>query len=275
MRRGLCAVAAAVAAVVVAGCGGQSPPEEVIAAAPERTQAAGTAHMSMELTGPDPGEGPAMTSEGDIDFANDRAQMTVDVGDLPLPGGGPVTMILDGDIIYTQLPVPGQSGWFRIDAAEVNEALTGLSGALGGEDPMQALQLLRGASDVRAAGSEDVNGVAATRYDVTVDLAEAVRRTPEEQRDAVRQQFEMLGTDELPMSVWIDGEGRLRRLHYQLDLEEMDLPGGGEAMAAGTADFTLELSDFGAEVDIELPPEEDVTDFTELLDDVDGRMPTS
>jgi hypothetical protein len=60
------------------------------------------------------------------------------------------------------------------------------------------------------------------------------------------------------MDVWVDGDGRLRRLEYEMELSDVD----GARVAVGV---TMELYDFGVEVDVVAPPADETTDLFELL----------
>jgi hypothetical protein len=60
----------------------------------------------------------------------------------------------------------------------------------------------------------------------------------------------------LPAEAWIDGDGYLRK---------MTLAFAGLAGASDAGfDLTMEMFDFGAEVDVEPPPADEVTDITDL-----------
>ena len=70
--------------------------------------------------------------------------------------------------------------------------------------------------------------------------------------------LELTGEPTIPFEVWIDGDGLTRRMKY-----EQPLPAdqGGEET---TMALTMEMYDFGAEVDVEPLPDDEVIDLQEL-----------
>jgi hypothetical protein len=126
---------------------------------------------------------------------------------------------------------------------------------LSGTDPSQSLDLLRAASsDFREVGEEEIRGVQTTHYEGTVDLEKVAEQVPEDARESYRRLMEQSGQREIPMEVWIDEDGLTRRVHYEQTL------GDGTTM-----DLTQEYFDFGVEVDVEPPPDEDVLDISDLV----------
>jgi hypothetical protein len=96
--------------------------------------------------------------------------------------------------------------------------------------PEKLLTTLRTASsETERIGEEDVRGTSAVRYRLTVDCKRAT--------------FYCNG--EAPVEVWIDDDGVVRRI----------------SMDDASGNVTFEFSDFGAEVDIEPPPADEVMDF--------------
>ncbi|HVM00156.1 MAG TPA: hypothetical protein VM324_12765 [Egibacteraceae bacterium] len=271
--------------LLVTGCGTEGPgPREAVAAAAEHTAEAGTARIAMTFAQESEGFSMTLSSEGVIDFVNNRAELRMEMPGMPegADGEGAITMIADGTVLYTQLPIPdAPTPWIRIDAAELGSAAGGFGGSAGTQNPSEALDYLRGVSDdVTEVGREEVRDVDTTRYEGTVDLNKAVDELAEEHREQARRSVEMLGTDELPVVVWIDDDGLLRRMTYEMDLSRMQVPetpdgAPGDAPMAqpqGTATVTMELYDFGVEVDIAPPPDDEVTDFgdMELFDPPEG-----
>jgi hypothetical protein len=75
----------------------------------------------------------------------------------------------------------------------------------------------------------------------------------------------------VPFEVWIDDEGRMRKMAIVMDLTELFDQLGGDDMPAGFGgemQMELELHDYGVEVDVEAPPAADVErlDLSELGD---------
>ncbi|HVM20349.1 MAG TPA: DUF6612 family protein [Egibacteraceae bacterium] len=259
--RTLTAVLTAAAVVLLPACGtaqDEASAQERIAQAPAATEAAGSARMDMDMTMTVQGDEVTVTGEGAMDFATEQATMTMEMGAL-MPGGGSQSMEIrtDGSTIFLLMPNAQEMGlptpWIRMDVDE----MAGLRG-LGelqqmSNDPAGSMNMLRGASeDIREVGTEEIRGVSTTHYQATVDLERAAEQAPEGAGEALRQQIEVLGRSTVPVEVWLDDEGRVRRQQVVMDLSQAQ----GAAAGQGPEEMrmTVELFDFGAEVDVAPPP---------------------
>ena len=103
-------------------------------------------------------------------------------------------------------------------------------------------------------GQEDVGGHPATHYRASIDYTKVLDELP----DASAQTRDALGKlGSVPADVWIDGQDRVVKTHMTID-------GGALGVGAGTAEVTMELSDFGVPVDVQAPPEDQTVDFSSL-----------
>jgi hypothetical protein len=267
-RSGLPALAAAVLCVVMAACsdGDSGDAAEVVRASPAKTIDSGTSRVALEVnleTGT--GGQAAVRGDGVFDMRAKRGTFTLDLGALAGSlGGGNVESVLDGQTMYVKLPAPAASAgkpWFRVDLASAAQQAgvnLGSLGQLRQSDPTQALEYLRGATDdVRRVGEEQVRGVSTTHYRATVDLNKAAASLPPDARAANDELVKSLGTSTLPSDVWIDDDGRVRRMRFSLDA---DGSGPGPATTVN-----LELFEFGVPVTVEVPPADQVTDLTNLF----------
>ena len=278
-------VAAATSALLLllGACGQESPsgsdPLGVITLAAEKTEQAGTARMSMDMEMDGPTGLVTSTAEGAFDMASKRGHMTMEMDMAEAPAGTPdmgtVEAVFDGTVIYMKMPalsaqIPGGKPWISFDLQKAGEQLGLDLGALmqsGTSDPTQTLQYLRGASgDVEVVGEEEIRGVTATHYRATVSFAKIVEQAPDDVRDAVEatidQLEEWMGSDEMPINVWIDSEGRMVR-----QMQSFEYAAGP---AAGTSvTMTMEMYDFGVDVDVEVPPASDVTDIGKLMEQME------
>jgi hypothetical protein len=195
-----------------------------------------------------------VTAEGAFDYGTRRGRMSMDI-----PGLGAVDAIADGSVLYMKFPgalaqqLPGGKSWVELDveaaARQSGFDLSELSQVQQG-DPTQALHYLRGASDdVRKVGEQDLRGAHTTHYTATLDLKKAASSLSGSQRTAYDKAIAKLGTATLPADIWIDDAGRARKLSFTQD----------------AADVTLELYDFGVDVDATPPAPSDVVDLAELL----------
>ena len=271
------------ALVLLLGACGQEPtgsnPLGVITLAAEKTEQAGTARMSMDMEMDGPSGLITSTAEGAFDMASKRGHMTMEMDMAEAPAGTPemgqIEAVFDGTVIYMKMPalsaqIPGGKPWISFDLQKAGEQLGLDLGALmqsGTSDPTQSLQYLRGASgDVEVVGEEEVRGVTVTHYRAAVSFAKIVEQAPEEAREAVEatvaQLEEWVGSEEMPIDVWIDSEGRMVR--QTQSFEYVAGPAVGTAVT-----MTMEMYDFGVDVEVEVPPASDVTDLGALMEEME------
>lgn len=263
-------VLACVVGLVAAGCGMHAEPAEVrLAQAAARTAAAETARLSLEMHTEIGAEGGSrmdytMVMDGALDFTADRAHLTMD---MPFfPGAGSMEMISDGSTVYVRLPdefggADNERTWVRTDTGESVSMVQafGFLGAGTGGDPRDILSALGAVEgSVTELGPEEIRGTSTLGYEADVAFAELWGDHPE----AAAQLTDLV----VPLSVWLDDEGRVRRLTYTIDLGDLAQAGAmgdhdqGGMMPSGTMTTTLDLYDLGEPVDIALPPEDQVTD---------------
>lgn len=290
MRRCVLALVPVLAALALAACGSGSdaavsaegdPSNSVLAAAASNATGAGSSKVDFTVTTQVPQhEGPVtLSGEGAFDYEAGRGRLAYDLGDLfaalgqTAPGADePVEIILDGNVFYMKFGllsslVPGVKPWIKFDLESLAQQegfdLGGLQSINQGY-PSQMLEYLRAAGSVEELGAEEVRGVETTHYRGVVDFDRAVELAPAELRDRVRQSIEELeessGLTELPVEVWIDGEGRPARIQYSFD---GSVAPGGEGDGFTTI-VTMELYDWGTDVVVEPPPASEVSDFSEL-----------
>jgi hypothetical protein len=135
--------------------------------------------------------------------------------------------------------------------------------------PLDALAYLRGVSgDVQVVGPDSTRGEPTTRYRGAVDPAKVAEQLPAAARPQATAMAGQVG-QMLPADLWIDSQGRLRKLVLTADLAKVQ--GAPAGPATGTATVTLELWDFGTTVDVTAPPPEQVVDVGGLLGGFLGR----
>lgn len=261
-RPAVVARAAAVLLVVLVACGGggNGDSAEIVRQAPEKTAAAGSARVGISITFSSGSGGQGVVSgDGLVDLVNNRGAVTLDLGGL---GGtlisGPVDTVLAREGLFVKLPpslLSGSKPWVKIDLSTVAGAAgvnLGSVGQLQSVDPSQVLQFLKGAADsMKKVGDEQVRDTETTHYRGNLDLNKAAADAPPEAQEAIRQAISGLGTSSIPANVWIDDQGRMRRLRLQTAGES-----GGPA---GTLEF--ELYEFGVPADVQVPPADQVTDL--------------
>jgi hypothetical protein len=275
----LLAVASAFAiALVGAGCGGGegASPDAALAEAATKTAEAGTSRISLDVETKVSGAEPvAFTGTGAFDYEGKRGHMMMDMSELmeasgAPPGQGQMEVVFDELVVYMKFPllteqIPGDKEWVKIDLDAVGKQQGVDLGALSNlnqGDPTQALQYLKATSGgVEEVGREEVRGEDTTHYRATIDLRKVPDAAPPEERERIRRTIEQVvgasGESEIPTDVWVDDEGRVRRQRYT-----QKIPAGPDT---GEMTFTMELFDFGVEVDAEPPPAGQVTDISKLI----------
>lgn len=86
------------------------------------------------------------------------------------------------------------------------------------DDPLEVIDLVRGAVDIVAYGGAEVRGASTIRYSFDVDLDVAAQDASTEARRAqLRQVRADLGKPTFYADVWIDSQRRIRRVQVPLD----------------------------------------------------------
>lgn len=84
-------------------------------------------------------------------------------------------------------------------------------------DPAAVVDLVRGAVAVESYGGAAVRGASTFRYEAVVNVERAVRATPPARRARVEALARALGSPAFYADVWVDGEGRLRRVQLPVE----------------------------------------------------------
>ncbi|TDT38111.1 hypothetical protein EV562_105125 [Streptomyces sp. BK208] len=276
-KTGAIALSALMGSVVLSGCGGDggsgakggdaSPGTSAsrstgareqgtveVRAAYDKTAEAESARMTIDMKLSAKGRTITSDAEGVIDLAEGDSVMTVTAQDKS------IEQRVVEQVLYQKVPgqkAPGGKSWIKIDLKKV-AARQGVSNQQIG-DPAQTAAYAKAIIDknVEKAGTEKIDGVDTTHYKVSVDVS----RIP-----GGDQLAEQLGPT-LPMQVWLDDEGRLRRQQIDMTVKapasasaEPDGSGSPEQLKMTTV---MQYSDFGTEVDAEAPPAGQVADMTD------------
>ena len=130
-------------------------------------------------------------------------------------------------------------------------------------DPRTLLDVLKAASaQIETVGSEELHGVETTHYRATIDPREYANVAPTETHEELFSLAEQLGVQSglatLPVDVWFDSNGLVRRLLLEISATK---PGSSESSDASIA---FELWDYGEDVEIALPPVTQVVDASAI-----------
>jgi hypothetical protein len=279
LRRSIVLGLAAIAALTAA-CSAELSPAAAVVQASSATRNARSARVSYSATfdvaaAPEPGP-ISMTGEGLFDYANRRGRMVFDLTEVLRPSGeipegvGEVEMIFTESILYMKMPfltqlLPEPKPWIKVDleAARRGGASVGQLEQLGQSDPMHVLELLGGTTrDVDDLGSESVRGTKTTHYRTVLDLVRAAQDASGAARPSVYGLMQRTGAREMPADVWIDRDGRMRKMIYRVELTPP--PGTPAPPDPDTMSVAMELYEFGIDVRVAPPPEREVVDLVEL-----------
>jgi hypothetical protein len=249
-------------ALATASCGGQPFPEtraksptsarpavtpttphaRLLASVPRATDAR-TARLSMTETISEMGTAGTfnVTGTGVIDLARRRMMMTMQERS-------------GGESLSQELRVVGGTAYVKVDGEWLSMSF-GLA-ETGTADPSSYLDFLQGVSDVvRVDGHDILRGDATTRYRATLNLDRALTRGGTTARQsALRRVIDQLGHINIPVTVWVDDSGRLRKMRMSIDLAALATRLGAPAGTKPKMDATIELYGFGAAVDVQVPP---------------------
>jgi hypothetical protein len=248
-----------------------------VRSAPDEAAKAGSAHFEVTVSLESPEGAFEMVSTGG--YSGHRMAMEMDLGSalaglaqaagegLPEGFDEPLRVVVDGTTTYLRLPMldglTGVKGWLSATPEELEATGGSLGLSEATSDPSQLLEMLRGvADDVESVGPDEVRGVATTRYHGTVDLDRAIDHAPAARRDQIRAQLEALDADlgSVPVDVWVDADGLARRMVVDLGAVAATAMGAG-----GTATMTMELFDYGQDVQIDVPDASETTPISDVL----------
>jgi hypothetical protein len=287
-RRHVFVIGTLLAGLILAGCGNpetidRRTPEDSLArvqGAAAKVTEARSARISMTMTTTFAGEQVAAstaTTQGVYDYAAHKGRLDTTVKSAGLPFRMTQRMLVIGSTTYLKFPdmpqgqeepppgvppIPGEhhKPWMKVELPKELVGENPFSPGFGpvpddsGGDPTQALSYLKSATTkVERVGSEQVRGTPTTRYAATFDGAKVAAQAPESFQSFVD---EMGLSFPKPADVWIDEQGRLRKIHYAMTMKvpnEMGVPA-----STMTNEMTMELYDFGVPVDVRPPPADQV-----------------
>jgi len=191
-----------------------------------------TAHMTMETDA----NGQHMTAERDNEVGESvddtKLTMAIEAADQKMD------MRLIDKVMYMNMGQMSNDKFVKIDLTdESNPIGKQFSGMADQVDPSQQIEEMGDAvTKFEKKGSpEDIDGVKAQRYDVTIDPSEM---------SSVPEDAQSMLPDKLTYSMYVDADDLMRRI-------TMDMQG---------TEMTMDYSKWGESVDINKPSDSDVTD---------------
>lgn len=264
------------ALALLAGCAQTGPtpgrpPAEIVREAVVATAAAGPSHAVVTGQTAVAGQSIPLNGAGVVDPAHQAADLTLQV-----PSLGAVHVVFSGGTVAAQLPpaaapvlgaVAGGKQWVSIPLDRLAQSGYGAPlGALGvgtTGNPAAQLGYLRAISDTtRLVGPEQVDGVATTHYAGAVDLDKVPGATDPATKPGIDRLKSQIGSNLLPVDVWVDGGGKLKRVGQTVTVPATPNAPAGTPTTTTT---TLTFSDVGSAPAVVPPPADQVADVSSLL----------
>lgn len=273
-RQAITALLAVLLATAIAACGGDAVALDPVAEAATKTAAAKSMRLelTMKMTAPELGAQPATIRATGVS-AGERSAMTMRMPAVQGIDLGEIETRSDGLVLYMRMPflqraAPQLKPWLKIDLGKAGDDL-GLDFAalveLGRQtDPTKALEFLRAAGEVEEVGAATVRGTQTTHYQGIVDLARYADQLEDEQGSeaaaarSLRKVIELTGKSTMPLELWIDSDSLVRRMTWQQTTV------AAEGAAPTKVAATMDLFDYGADVDVVIPPDAQTTSLEEL-----------
>ncbi|WP_432139547.1 MULTISPECIES: hypothetical protein [unclassified Streptomyces] len=244
------------------GCGGggaaadegrPADPVQVLHRAADTLRDAGSSKATTSMEMATGGTRVTIRGEGVYDYRRRMGRLKVV---LPQDPAGtsehrPITELLTPGALFMKnrgAGVPADK-WVRVRTATLSDGNLVTGGAT---DPLAAAEVLRGTRTATYLGRTELAGTAVRHYRGTADLGEAARGATAGHREALAAAAKGFATARVPFDVYLDDAGRIRKVRHRFSF----VNGRREGVVA-VASTTL-LYDFGAPVDVRLPPAGDI-----------------
>jgi len=302
-RTAVTAGAALVLAVAVTGCGSSGsttsattapPPSSaptIVLSAYTQTIGAKTANISInekltETPAAQQTQHASVSGSGTIDFTNQTEELTFSSA-----ASGTFSERFISPVLYINVPssdrsqLPAGKSWAEINLNTVSEAKLGASLSQltsSSQESTQVLSYLQAVSNsgITTVGPATIRGTATTEYKATIDLTNEAAGEKTPQAKAALEAIETeLHTSAMPVQVWLDAQGRVRQISYELHASttasSASSAGTTTPAATETVDTTIDYYDFGAPIDVSPPPAAETANLTNQVVAADTTTSTS
>lgn len=216
------------------------------------TAGIGSESFTVDLTGAY--DGPAGLLSVDMDLGELLGGLGERFGGI----GGPMQLVLDGEMAYLCGDLVGMfTGGKQCGALDTSE-VSAAAGSAGGVDPTAYLRGLVGSDEVTEVGTEEIDGAPVRHFTGTYTVRDALDDLSPEAAEALEGSYAELGDlgdTSIPFDVWIDDDGHVRRVTQAISAAGLDLS------------IDQRYSDFGDDVEIEVPDPAEVAELGNLFGD--------
>ncbi|APU17301.1 MULTISPECIES: hypothetical protein [Actinoalloteichus] len=168
--------------------------------------------------------------------------------------GGETRFIVAGGYLYVEVPEdqqePDQRPWVRTDpygADPIAQQFAGLHQQAARSASLA--DILPATADITAAEPDEVDGVAAQRYELSVDVAEAIEAGTDESVTAAQESLLAAGVTTIEGTVWLDADDLPIRQVVEFEMPE-----------AGTVRTETDFSLWGEAHEVLAPPDHQVAE---------------
>jgi hypothetical protein len=238
-----------------------SDANQLAAAAKAGTSKSKSAKFAME--GNLGGQATKASGQGRFDGDNSAMAMTMSLA------GRQMEMRFLDKALYVKMPAAAATGkaWIKLSADGSDPMSKALGGSLdkmaGQNDPAQTLDQISKAGKITKSEQATVDGKPATHYTVDVDFAklagqQAPGGLPAEAADMLKGR-----NAHFPIDIWLNSDQL--PVQIKMDMTPMTTAISAPDSAATTGmTMTMHYSDWGAPVDVQAPPADQVGDFSDL-----------
>jgi LppX_LprAFG lipoprotein len=247
--------AVAVAAIAVAATGGFSSsqtPAQVLSAAAHNsaTLSSLSATYSEQISG-----AASASITGSVQEIRKPLQMTIGMTETADGESIPLSAILTGSNMYLKfgnmagLPSQLAGKWIKFSLSSVDGGeFSSLLQSVENENPTSQTQELLAAKDLRADGTQVIDGVQTNRYVGSFTPAAALKVLSPSERKALGPAMKEIH-GKINFSVWIDSNDHIRQVTEK------------EAVASETVNATFTFSKFNQPVTVTIPPASQIVQY--------------
>ena len=264
----------AIAASACSGSGNDSSnpvasSNDPIVAAMQNTLSAGSAAMAINEHTAVSGQTADIQGSGQIDFEGQQGTLNLQLPTQLGGGSASIDMVFKDGVYYMKSPVfaqilPSGKTWLKMDLKELSNSSSSAVAQfaqLAQSDPSQFVDILKGSVEEHKVGSDTIDGDDTTHYKAKIDYQKAAKQADAAVRPSLQTAAagikQATGGYTVPIDVWIDSDGRLRRETVDVSLSTS----GVTAKSNVTVDFT----DYGKDVSVSTPSDSSSIDILQLL----------